>query len=100
MAKRSGIRIDEKEEQIVRSRTGAERIERVAPRFKSGKLLLLEKRFRRIRIVSPERHADDFFSRGDLRRARAFGLRAHPLATSPQASSSTCVFGSTPAEAR
>src|SRR5260370_16848074 len=85
MAKRSGIRIDEKEEQVVRSRTGAERIERVAPRFKSGKLLLLEKRFRRIRIVSPERHTDDFFSRRDLRRARAFALRAHPLRAQPPA---------------
>src|SRR2546426_7645911 len=64
MAKRRGIRIDEKEEQIVRPRTGAERIQRVTPRFEGGELLLFEESFRRIWIVSPERHADDLFSAG------------------------------------
>ena len=46
MTKRGGVRVDEKEEQIVRSRTSAERVERVAARLKRGELLLLEVSFR------------------------------------------------------
>src|SRR6266478_6659713 len=83
MAKRRGIRIEEKEEQIVRSRTRAKDIERVTPRLERGQLLLLEERFRRIRIVSPQCLADDLFASGNFRRARAFGLRAHPLSDQP-----------------
>src|SRR5256886_14014422 len=83
VTKRGGVRVDEKEEQIVRSRTSAERVERVAARFKRGELLLLEVSFRRTRIVIPERHADDLFACGNVRRARAFRLRAHPLGNQP-----------------
>src|SRR5260370_42209725 len=79
MAKRRGIGIEKKEEQIVRSRTRSERIERVTAGLKSRKLLLLEERLRRIRIVSTERHADDFFSGRNVSRAGTFGLRGHSL---------------------
>src|SRR5437868_707505 len=58
-------------------------IERITPRFEGGELLLFEESFRRIRIVSPQRHADDFFSRGNVRRARAFGLCAQTLRDQP-----------------
>src|SRR5256714_12819644 len=83
MAKRRGVRIDKKEEQIVRSRTGTERIERITARFEGGKLLLFEERLRRIRTVSPECYADDLFSGGNVRRARTFGFRAQPLRDQP-----------------
>src|SRR5205807_4842434 len=83
MPKRRSVRIDEKEEQIIRSRTGAERIERVTTRFKGGKLLLFEERLGRIRIVSSECHADDLLSGGNVLRARAFGLGAQPLRDQP-----------------
>src|SRR6266851_5918956 len=79
MTKRRGIRIEKKEEQIVRSRTRSERIERVSAGLKSRKLLLLEERLRRIRIVSPERHTDDFFPGRNIRRAGALRLRRHSL---------------------
>src|SRR5260370_39548412 len=79
MTKRCGIGIEKKEEQILRSRTRSERIECVTARLKSRKLLLLEERLRRTRIVRPERPADDFFPCRNIRRARAFGLRRHSL---------------------
>src|SRR5260370_15538334 len=79
MTKRRGIGIEKKEEQIVRSRTRSERIERVTERLKRRKLLLLEERLRRTRIVRPERHADDFFPGRNISRAGAFGLRRHSL---------------------
>src|SRR5260370_24723240 len=83
MAKRRGIRIEEKEKQIICSRTCAKGIECVTARLKCGELLLLEERLRRIRIVAPECHADDLFSGRHVRRARAFALRAYPLRDQP-----------------
>src|SRR5258708_1740689 len=67
MTKRRGVRIEEKEEQIIRSRARSERIERVTAGLKSRKLLLLEERLRRIRIVSSQPPRDGFFLKGNLR---------------------------------
>src|ERR1700704_6155179 len=74
MTKCRRARIDEQEKQIARASARAESIEREVARLKRRQLLSFEIRFRGIRTVIPQRHADDLLAGRSRRRGCALSL--------------------------